>query len=202
MFSGIVEEMGCIIKMDLQPGLLTLDIEAQACLERLMIGDSLSVNGVCLTVCNLKQNIFMVEAIPETLKLTNLGGLKVGDKVNLERSMTPLSRIGGHFVQGHVDGTATINRIEAEGDSLRIAFQKPSIYQDCFIPKGYIAIDGMSLTLVKTEHEEFEICLIPHTIKNTIVQFYNVGTKVNVEIDHMTKTIVHVINQRRSNGQH
>lgn len=202
MFSGIVEEMGCIINLTAQSGLLSLDIASVKCMVDLSVGDSISVNGVCLTICAKKKNSFTVEAIPETLKLTNLGVLKVGEKVNLERSITASSRIGGHFVQGHVDGTTSIKRIEHEGNSLKMWFHKPSFCQECFIPKGYISIDGMSLTLVDIGIDEFSICLIPHTQKNTVVQDYQIGTRVNVEIDHITKTVVHIMNQRSSHGLH
>lgn len=202
MFSGIVEEIGKVKSVIQRAGLLTLVITAKTALEGVVPGDSLSVNGVCLTVCHLGPGEVTVEVIPETLRLTNLGDLQVGDPINLERAITPMTRIGGHFVQGHVDGTATILRLEPQGESLKVWFQQPAFFRDCFIPKGYIALDGMSLTLVDTRAEAFSVCLIPHTQQKTIVQLYKLGTKVNVEIDHMTKTIVHIINQRIPYGTH
>ncbi len=198
MFSGIVEEMGHIVGIDQQPGIVTLQISGSLCCEDLKIGDSISVNGICLTVCSLISDVFVVQAIPETINRTNLGSLKKGDIVNLERSITASTRIGGHFVQGHVDGTTTINKIDQEGDSLKVWFKRPQFYHECFIPKGYIALDGMSLTLVDVLPDEFSICLIPHTQISTIVKNYQVGTHVNLEIDHITKTVVHII--RSSHG--
>lgn len=198
MFSGIVEELGIIREVKDQSGVLSLVIQGEKCLQEAKNGDSISVNGVCLTICERTSDTFRFQAIPETLKRTNLGQLGVESRVNLERSITPLSRIGGHFVQGHVDGTTVIQHIEPEGDSLKIWFQKTSLYQDCYIPKGYIAIDGMSLTLVDCTPHAFSICFIPYTQAHTIVQQYQVGTVVNVEIDHLTKTISQLINERMS----
>lgn len=197
MFSGIVEEIGLVKKVDPQPGLLTLTIEAKLCLEDLKIGDSIAVNGVCLTVCHFDSHSLTVQAMPETLKRTNLGALVLGAKVNLERSITAATRLGGHFVQGHVDTTVNLMHLAKEGESLKVWFEKPQPYAACFIPKGYIAIDGMSLTLVDVQPKAFSICFIPYTQWHTIVSDYNLGRKVNVEIDHMTKTIVHLVNQRK-----
>lgn len=197
MFSGIVEEIGQVILADHRPELSTLWIRSQICLQDLKKGDSLSVNGVCLTVCDFTTDQFMCQAIPETIKLTNLGLLDEGSPVNLERSITPTTRIGGHYVQGHVDGATSISRLEQEGDSLKIWFKRPLFHEDCFVKKGYITLDGMSLTLVDVTSTEMSVCFIPHTQAVTIVQNYQVGTQVNVEIDSVTKTIVSVMNQRK-----
>lgn len=196
MFSGIVEEIGIVRKVEGHSGLLSLSIQGKSCLEGLKNGDSISVNGVCLTVCNKTSEVFACQAIPETLARTNLGNLKVGSLVNLEKSITPLTSIGGHFVQGHVDGTTCIKSLEPEGQSLKIWFHKPTFYRDCFIPKGYIALDGMSLTLVDCTTDAFSICFIPYTQSHTIVEQYQIGTIVNLEIDHITKTISQMINER------
>lgn len=196
MFSGIVEEIGLVKHVVRRPGLLSLTIAADLSLDGLSIGDSMSVNGVCLTVISYDTECFTVEVIPETLKLTNLGDLAVGSQVNLERSITAATRIGGHFVQGHIDTASPILRIEPEGEALKVWFQKPATYGECFIPKGFIAVDGMSLTLVDILPEEFSICFIPHTQQRTIVQHYAAGQKVNIEIDHLTKTVLHIVKQR------
>ena len=198
MFSGIVEEIGTVDFVDHQPELSTLWIRSQACLQDIKKGDSLSVNGVCLTVCDFTPDQFMCQAILETIKLTNLGLLHKGTRVNLERSITPTTRIGGHFVQGHVDGKTSISRLEPEGNSLKIWFKRPPFHVDCFINKGYITLDGMSLTLVDVTPNEISVCFVPHTQAQTIVQHYQKGTQVNVEVDLITKTVVHVMTQRRN----
>lgn len=196
MFVGIVEEIGLVKHVEHRPDKSTLIIQSQKCLEDVSIGDSISVNGVCLTICQFSTNGFVVEAMPETLRLTTLGTLTVGCLVNLERAMTSTTRVGGHFVQGHVDGTTTIERIEQDGCALKVWLKKLDAYTDCFIAKGYICLDGMSLTLVDVEADNFSICFIPHTQASTIVQNYQVGTKVNLEMDHITKTISIILKQR------
>lgn len=195
MFSGIVEEMGIVESKDEQPGKLVLRISCQRCLNDLEIGASIAINGVCLTVITHDETSFVVEAIPETCRRTNLAQLYPGSFVNLERALLASSRIGGHFVQGHVDETVQIQRMASEGDALKIWFTKPSFWKDCMIPKGFIAIDGMSLTIVDVLEAEFSICFIPHTQAVTVVKTYQVGTLVNIEVDHLTKTIVTIINQ-------
>lgn len=196
MFSGIVEEIGFILSSLRREGLLTLTIGADKTLDGICIGDSISVNGVCLTVCSSTESSFTVEIILETLSKSNLGALEPEAIVNLERSITPTTRIGGHFVQGHIDTTVNILDIDNEGEALKIWFSIPEKWKDCLIPKGFVAIDGMSLTIVDVLEHEFSICFIPHTQVNTVVKKYHVGTAVNIEIDHLTKTIVHIVNQR------
>ena len=199
MFSGIVEEMGVVTHVDHQKDKSILTIRVQKCLDTVIIGDSIAVNGVCLTVVRIVGDSFIFEAMPETLRLTNLKDLAIGDYVNAERAMTALSRIGGHLVQGHCDGTTTIESIEHDGCAIKVWFKKLDRYTDCFIPKGYISIDGMSLTLVDSTPEFFSICFIPHTQSITIVQNYRVGTLVNVEVDHIVKTIALVL-KGKENG--
>ena len=193
MFSGIIEETGVISALDSQPGKLVLTITASLCLEGLRIGDSIGINGVCLTVITFDCATFTVEAIAETLRLTTLAAFSVFDPVNLERALRASDRIGGHFVQGHVDDVATIDAIEKDGDSLKVWVTKPERWADCFVPKGFITLDGMSLTLVDVTPHHFSVCFIPHTQRETIVKHYQVGTKVNVEIDHITKTVVNLV---------
>jgi riboflavin synthase len=202
MFSGIVEEMGVIQSRQKQAGKLVLRVSCYKCLSDLNLGDSIAINGVCLTVVAHNETTFVVEAIPETCRLTNLVQLNLGAQVNLERAISASSRIGGHFVQGHVDGTTQIKRIEPEGDSLKVWFEKPKSWKECVIPKGFIAIDGMSLTVVDVLEDQFSICFIPHTQAVTIAQKYQVGTTVNLEVDHLTKTIVTVIKQMSLGAAH
>lgn len=203
MFSGIVEEMGIVKCADHQPDKSTITVQVNACFDDIIIGDSVAINGVCLTVVKSEDKSFTFQAMPETLRLTNLATLRCNDKVNVERSVTANTRIGGHMVQGHIDGTATIESIEPDGCALRIWFKKPDLYKDCFIPKGFIAVDGMSLTLVDVTADLFSICFIPHTQQVTVVQSYRVGTVVNVEIDHMVKTLSLLLQQKEAyHGKH
>lgn len=203
MFSGIVEEMGIIASVDHQADKSTIAVQVNTCFDDVVIGDSIAINGVCLTVVKAEEKSFTFEAMPETLRLTNLAVLRCNDKVNVERSVTANTRIGGHMVQGHIDGTATIESIEQDGCSIKIWFKKPEIYKDCFIPKGFISIDGMSLTLVDVTADLFSICFIPHTQQVTVVQNYRVSTIVNVEIDHMVKTLSLLLQRKEvSHGKH
>lgn len=196
MFSGIIEEVGEVSEAIREPGLLTLRVQARICLEDTKVGDSISVNGVCLTVCHITHEFFSCQIIPETLKRTNLAKLSLGSKVNLERSILPTTRIGGHIIQGHVDGITSIKRLEPEGESLKIWFHKPDFWKNCFIPKGSICLDGMSLTLVDSLPHEFSVCLIPYTKTNTIVNNYYLGEIVNIEIDYISKTLSQIMSQR------
>ena len=198
MFSGIVEEIGVVVSVDHQPDKSVLVVQVETCFIGVIVGDSLSVNGVCLTVCQRRMKSFVFEAMPETIRLTSLGLLCVGDFVNVERAMTSLTRIGGHLVQGHIDGKATIESIESDGCALKVWFKKLDQYKDCLIPKGYIAIDGMSLTIVDVLTDVFSVCFIPHTQSVTIVKNYCVGMQANVEVDHIVKTIALMLNQRES----
>lgn len=200
MFTGIVEDIGAVKTATHGTGKSVLTIHSPRCVDDASVGDSISVNGVCLTITQFTHDDFTVEAIPETVRLTNIGLLKEGDTVNLERAATASTRIGGHFVQGHVDGFTTIAKMEADGDSIKTWFEKPEFYRDCFVPKGYIGIDGMSLTLVDVTKDMFSICFIPHTQQATIVKNYRPGTRVNVEIDHITKTVDHILRQRGLHG--
>src|SRR5665213_1480774 len=130
MFSGIVEEMGIITHVDHQSDKSVITIKVQKCLDAVVIGDSISINGVCLTVVSILVDMFVFEAMPETLQLTSLKNLMTGDHVNVERAMTALTRIGGHLVQGHIDGTTAIESIERDGCALKIWFKKLDTYKD------------------------------------------------------------------------
>lgn len=196
MFSGIVEEIGVVSAVSHQPDKTTIMIEVNTCLIGVIVGDSIAINGVCLTICERKMKNFVFEAMPETVRLSTIGLLVEGDVVNVERSMTALSRVGGHLVQGHIDGRTMIENIEQDGCSLKIWFKKLEKYRHCFIPKGYVAIDGMSLTIVDVTNDCFSICFIPHTQHITIVKNYRKGTYVNVEVDHIVKTISIMLDQR------
>lgn len=189
MFTGLVEEIGTL-KIIVQVLLgKRFFIEASRVCADLHIGDSIAVNGTCLTVTDLTDTGFFVEAVAETLRLTNLGQLQEGAPVNLERSLTLQTRLGGHLLQGHVDGVGRILSIEPEGTALLVRVGFPPVLGKYMIKKGYIGLDGMSLTLIDVEEDAFTLTLIPHTQAVTIVHTYQVGQQVNLEVDMMAKYI-------------
>ena len=153
------------------------------------IGDSIAVNGACLTVTTHDESSFSVDVVPETLRRTNLGGLVVGSPVNLERSMPANGRFGGHVVQGHVDGTSTIRSIEGDGEALVVVFDAPSSLMRYVVEKGFIAVDGASLTVVHCDNFSFSVTIIPHTQANTVFRSRQVGDSVNLEVDIMAKYV-------------
>ncbi|KAH9819040.1 hypothetical protein DFH28DRAFT_1053281 [Melampsora americana] len=213
MFTGLIESIGTVkalnqikeITNDPWNSSIHLIIQdASKVLTDCQIGDSLSINGTCLTVLEFDSNQFTVGLSPETLRRTNLGILKVSDQVNLERAMRADTRFGGHFVQGHVDRTAKIESIEKDGDSLRMKFDLGNPSSDheglpitsLLIPKGYITIDGISLTLCSVpsiNSSSFEIMLIQHTQNHVTLSKKSIGDLVNLEFDCLTKSIARTL---------
>ena len=183
MFTGLVEELGIISKITQTE----IWIEASVVMKDLGIKDSISVNGACLTVVDLKENTFRVDVVPETLSRTDLGYLAIGDKVNLERSAQLGGRLGGHIVQGHVDGTAAITSIVEDGTSWSIEFQIPNTLSRYIVEKGFICVDGASLTVVNCDEKSFSIALIPYTKDNTVLGLKMVVITVNIETDIIGK---------------
>jgi riboflavin synthase len=185
MFSGIVEEMGTVRAFD---G-VRLEIRARKALGNLTVSDSIAIAGTCLTVVARGRGSFVVEVIPETLARTNLGRLTPGDHVNLERSLRYGARIGGHLVQGHVDGLATIASAVSDGNSVRIAFKAPPPIMKFVVEKGFVALDGVSLTVVGRNSTGFSVALIPHTRKITTFGEKRPGDAINVEVDMTAKYV-------------
>lgn len=197
MFTGIVECTAVLKHREaLNQGGISFEFELQDFnyLSDVLIGDSLSINGVCLTVISKTQNSFTATAVPETLRLTNLGELKLGDEINLERSMSGNKTIGGHLIQGHVDGLVKILEINPEGVALniKIALPKEKQFEKYLVHKGFVGLDGMSLTIagINLKENYFWVILIPHTQEVTIVKFYKIGSLLNFEADSMVKNIV------------
>lgn len=185
MFTGIVEEIGAVKAMD--AGRLT--IGASAVVSDVSVGDSIAVNGACLTVTEHDASSFAVDVVPETLRRTNLGALTAGSRVNLERSMPASGRFGGHMVQGHVDGTGVVRSISADGDALMMAFEASPWVVRYAVEKGFIAVDGTSLTIVHCDNFSFSVTLIPHTQANTVLGDKRVGDSVNLEADIVAKYV-------------
>lgn len=189
MFSGITQTIAEIINLIEIAGCKQFTIKPKLTFSDLEIGESIALNGVCLTVTSFTADTFNVTAVPETLRLTNLNNLKLNDSVNLERSLRFNDRLGGHLVQGHVDTTATIANIEsdAKSNALLVTFKIPENLARYIIKKGFIAIDGMSITIVDVGPTWFIVTFIPHTQEVSNVKHYHVGTVVNIEVDMMAK---------------
>ena len=190
MFSGIVETLGLVSFIKMNPNQIDISITPQIPFSDINIGDSVAVNGVCLTVTSFVNNTFTAALVPETMRLTNLGMLQVGSKVNLERSLRVNGRIGGHYVQGHVDACAEIIDLQKDGqNALLLKISIPERFAKYIVDKGYIALDGMSLTIIKAAANWFSITLIPHTQEVTIVHQYQIGQRVNLEVDILGKYV-------------
>ena len=185
MFTGLVEELGVISSISQTD----IWIESSIVMDDLGVKDSISVNGACLTVVSIEENLFKVDVVPETLRRTDLGDLSVGDKVNLERSAQLGGRLGGHIVQGHVDGTAQIIAYVQEGSAWLIEFQISKNLSRYIVEKGFVCVDGASLTVVNCDENTFTIALIPYTRDNTVLGYKGVGNSVNIETDIIGKYI-------------
>lgn len=187
MFTGIVEETGIVDGLELNSNSALIKIRAEKVLEGTIIGDSIAVNGVCLTVTDIKGSTFTADVMAETMRRTNLGSLKKGQKVNLERAMAADGRFGGHIVSGHIDGTGVISKILDEQNARWIYIKAPAGILRLIVQKGSIAIDGISLTVAYLDDESFAVSLIPHTQKETTLAAKKTGDTVNLENDIIAK---------------
>ena len=194
MFTGIIEEMGSVERVDRKGKGMRLTIcSAWKDLKR---GESIAVNGLCLTVVENKKGSFTMDLSPETLRRSTLGDLKKGDVVNLERPLRPSDRLGGHFVTGHIDGVGTIETLAPEGNSVRAVFIAPPSLSPYLVEKGSVAIDGISLTVGSCEGKRFTVFLIPYTIEKTNFSRKKVGDRVNIEVDILGKYIESFLKRR------
>jgi riboflavin synthase len=190
MFTGIVQEQGTVIGSDTRAAGVRLTIACQAVLSDAQLGASIAVNGACLTAVQLAEESFSADVAPETLRRTNLGGLREGSLVNLERPLAVSARLDGHFVLGHVDGTAELVSIEPLGDDnwwLRIRI--PSDLTRYIVSKGSLAVDGISLTVAKIDGDLVEFTIIPHTFRHTTLGGYHAGARLNIEVDILAKHV-------------
>ena len=189
MFTGIIEEIGSIqgIKRGSKSSALT--VQGKIIFEDLRIGDSVAVNGVCLTVASRAQDSFTSDVMHETLSRSSLGQLKTGSRVNLERAMPAAGRFGGHIVSGHIDGTGVIAKIKNDDNAIWYTVDAPEIIMNYIVEKGSIAIDGISLTVAKVNTRDFSVSIIPHTAKSTILSEKSVGDAVNLENDIIGKYV-------------
>lgn len=189
MFTGIIEEVGTLQEFNLGNGFGLMEIKCSSVLEETKIGDSIATNGVCLTVKEMSSHSFKAEVMGETLAKSNLGNLKVGDKLNLERALRLSDRLGGHIVSGHIDGVGRIISIKEEKDGTWFSISAPKEVLKYIIYKGSIGIDGISLTVAYVDEEVFKVSVIPHTLDNTILPEKKINSLVNLECDLVGKYI-------------
>lgn len=193
MFTGIVEEMGKISSIKKGSHSAVLSMAANKILEDIHIGDSIAVNGICLTVTSFNKQSFSVDVMHETINRTSLSNLSIGDFVNLERAMPVGGRFGGHIVSGHVDGTGEITYIQRDDNAILYTIKADSKIIRYIVEKGSITINGISLTVVSCKDDKFTISAIPHTVDVTILKYLKVGDKVNLEVDIVGKYIEHFL---------
>ena len=189
MFTGIVEEVASVISIS-ENG---MTVRAEKVMSDLKLGDSISVNGACLTVVSLSADEFAVDLSPETMRRTSLGDLTSGGTVNLERALSASDRMGGHIVQGHVDGTGRITSTKEDGDSIIFGVRAPKRLMPYIVEKGFIAVDGISLTVVKVGTSSFTLAVIPYTLRNTKLETLSVGARVNLEADILAKYVENLL---------
>lgn len=189
MFTGIVEEVGRVSHVISGGTSGEIGIYASHVLEGTKIGDSIAVNGVCLTVTSIKSHGFTADVMPETLRRTNLGELRSGDKVDLERAMAVDGRFGGHIVSGHIDGTGVIKSMRNEGNAVWVTIEADKDVLALIVEKGSIAIDGISLTVAAITNNDFSVSIIPHTGSETILLHKKIGDSVNLENDIVGKYV-------------
>lgn len=195
MFTGIIIEMGEIAALDRKGGITQLLLKSKEVIKDAKIGDSVSVNGTCLTIVEMKGTAMRFDLSDETLSSTNLGSLKPGDRVNLEPSLRPDSKLGGHFVSGHVDDIGRIKSKIKMGDAFKVEIEAPEKAMYFLVEKGSVAVDGISLTVVDILKNSFTIVIIPHTAQFTTIGFKGPRDTVNIEVDIIGKYVARFLNR-------
>jgi riboflavin synthase len=199
MFTGLIEEMGVLQSVRRQGEAMIIRITASKVLEDVRIGDSISVNGVCLTVVEYDRQTFAVDVMPETYRHSNLHSIPPRSPLNLERAMMAGGRFGGHLVQGHVDGTGTIRGKTSEANAVLYTIEPNNLQLlRHVIPQGSVTLDGISLTVVSVNREggTFTVSIIPHTLRETALQYKQSGETLNIECDILGKYVDHLLNER------
>ena len=189
MFTGIVEEVGIIKSITQGASSCQLTIGAKVVLQDVKTGDSINVNGICLTVTAFGPECFSADAMPETIRQTNFSALQPGSAVNLERALRLADRLGGHLMTGHVDGVGEVTRFEPAGESFLLVIRAPRDLAKYIARKGSITVNGVSLTVNRVDGEDFDINLIPHTIAVTNLKHFKPGSRVNLEVDLIARYI-------------
>jgi len=194
MFTGLIVELGEVVSLERKAENASLSIKCSEIMVDAKVGDSICVNGACLTVVDIKGNIISFDVSYETLKATNLGGLKKADRVNIEPSLRADSKLGGHFVTGHVDGVGRIRSKKITGNAIRIEIESPLEILKYLVDKGSVAVDGISLTIVEVLKDSFSVVIIPHTASLTTIGYKNTGDTVNLEADILGKYVAKFLN--------
>jgi len=200
MFTGLIEEIGKVAAVSRAGDGLHLTIQAERVLEGTRTGDSICINGACQTVTALDGRSFTVFVSAVTASVSTLGSFTAGRKVNLERAMTPSSRFGGHFVQGHVDGRGTVDAVEKDSMGMRVRIAAGPELGRYIVGKGSIAVDGVSLTVVSADDTGFTLYFIPETLGNTIVSEWKTGVEVNIEVDILAKYVERMLRPGTDNA--
>ena len=200
MFTGIVEELGTVKQVVSGSAWGQIEIAGREVLEGTKLGDSIAVNGVCLTVTNLRSGSFTADVMAETMRRSNLGSLKKGDQVNLERAMAADGRFGGHMVSGHIDGTGVVSQIKQEGNAVWVTVDTSEELMRLIVEKGSIAIDGISLTVAKEMPGAFQVSIIPHTGEETTLLKKKPGAVVNLENDMIGKYVEKLMRKESEGG--
>jgi riboflavin synthase len=198
LFTGIIEAVGTLAVLEPRGSVVGVGIDARAIAPGVRIGDSVAVNGTCLTVTRIDAGRLHFDAVRETLERTALGDQRVGARMNLERAMRADGRLDGHIVQGHVDGTGRVADLARDGDDVRFAVECGSEIARYLVPKGSVAIDGVSLTVVGVSDAGFDVALIPHTLNETNLGDRRLGDRVNLEADVLGKYVVRYLERTRS----
>ncbi|MGL5380743.1 riboflavin synthase [Clostridium sp.] len=194
MFTGLVEEIGEIKSIKKSKKSAFINVKARQILKDIKIGDSISTNGVCLTVVSFTENEFSVEAMAETLERSNIGKLSNGEKVNLERAMKASDRFGGHIVSGHIDGRGVITSYKNDDIAIWITIEAKEEILKYIVEKGSITLDGVSLTVAYVDNEKFKVGIIPHTSKFTTLTSKSLGDEINIECDVIGKYVEKLVN--------
>lgn len=197
MFTGLVEELGRVERKTRSGGILKLLVGAKKVLEDLREGSSIAVNGVCLTITNLERNRFSVDISEETQRNSTLPLLRVGERVNLERAMSPQDRFGGHFSTGHIDGIARITGAKRLSGSVIYEFENSPEFAPYLVERGSVAVDGVSLTISRMSTTSFFVSIIPYTQQSTTFRFKKVGDRVNIELDIIGKYVVNFLKSKQ-----
>ncbi|GAB7386207.1 riboflavin synthase subunit alpha [Bacillaceae bacterium] len=201
MFTGIIEEIGTVQRIKKQGNAIVLEIGAKKVLQDVKRGDSIAVNGVCLTVTSFSDDSFATDVVPETMRRTNFSELQVGSAVNLERAMAAGGRFGGHFVSGHIDGTGRICGMQRQENAVILTIEADPSLLRYVIPKGSIAVDGISLTVMDVEEDRFSLSIIPHTWRETVLQYRKKGDLVNLECDMIGKYVEKLLSLKTKDGR-